>query len=75
MTPEVENYRAVLSHPMLGTVLLNTIVWVVAVVALTILLSLGVAQFLTKDFWGRTVVRWAIIVPWAASWSSPRRPT
>ena len=52
---------------MLGTVLLNTIVWVVAVVALTILLSLGVAQFLTKDFWGRTVVRWAIIVPWAAS--------
>jgi ABC-type sugar transport system permease subunit len=62
-----ENYRAVLSHPMLGTVLVNTIVWVVAVVALTVLISLGVAQFLTKDFWGRKVVRWAIIVPWAAS--------
>jgi ABC-type sugar transport system permease subunit len=39
----------------------------VAVVALTIVISLGVAQFLTKDFWGRKVVRWAIIVPWAAS--------
>ena len=61
------NYRAVLDHPLLGTVLLNTIVWVVAVVALTIVLSLGVAQFLVKDFWGRKVVRWAIIVPWAAS--------
>ena len=61
------NYSAVLAHPMLGTVLVNTIVWVVAVVALTIVISLGVAQFLTKDFWGRKVVRWAIIVPWAAS--------
>ena len=52
---------------MLGTVLANTIVWVVVVVALTIVISLGVAQFLTKDFCGRKVVRWAIIVPWAAS--------
>ena len=25
------------------------------------------AQFLSKDFWGRPIVRWAIIVPWAAS--------
>jgi ABC-type sugar transport system permease subunit len=61
------NYSAVLNHPMLGTVVTNTIVWVVAVVALTIVISLGVAQFLSKDFWGRKVVRWAIIVPWAAS--------
>jgi multiple sugar transport system permease protein len=37
------------------------------VVALTVLFSLGLAQFLTKDFFGRKVVRWAIIVPWAAS--------
>jgi multiple sugar transport system permease protein len=63
----MDNYRAVLDHPLLGTVLTNTIVWVVAVVALTIVISLGVAQFLTKDFWGRKFVRWAIIVPWAAS--------
>jgi multiple sugar transport system permease protein len=62
-----ENYRNVLANESLGTVLVNTLVWVVAVVALTILISLGVAQFLTKDFWGRRVVRWAVIVPWAAS--------
>ncbi|GAA4719187.1 sugar ABC transporter permease [Pedococcus ginsenosidimutans] len=61
------NFRAVLANDSLGTVLTNTLVWVVAVVVLTILVSLGLAQFLTKDFWGRRVVRWAVIVPWAAS--------
>jgi multiple sugar transport system permease protein len=61
------NFENVLGHHALGTVLLNTLVWVVAVVALTILISLGLAQFLSKEFFGRRVVRWAVIVPWAAS--------
>lgn len=61
------NYAAVLDHPDLSTVLKNTAVWVVAVVALTILISLALAQFLVKEFPGRRFVRWAIIVPWAAS--------
>jgi len=61
------NYTNVLEHPDLGTVLTNTLVWVVAVVALTIVISLGLAQFLVKSFPGRRFVRWAIIVPWAAS--------
>jgi ABC-type sugar transport system permease subunit len=61
------NYSAVLSHPALGTVLVNTVIWVVAVVGITIVISLGVAQFLAKDFPGRRLVRWAVIVPWAAS--------
>lgn len=63
----LDNYRNVLANESLGTVLTNTLVWVVAVVVLTILISLGLAQFLTKDFWGRRLVRWAVIVPWAAS--------
>jgi multiple sugar transport system permease protein len=62
-----DNYTKVLEHPDLGTVLTNTVVWVVAVVALTIVISLGLAQFLVKSFPGRRFVRWAIIVPWAAS--------
>jgi multiple sugar transport system permease protein len=62
-----DNFRNVLANDSLTTVLTNTVVWVVAVVALTILISLGVAQFLTKEFWGRRIVRWAVIVPWAAS--------
>jgi ABC-type sugar transport system permease subunit len=61
------NYSAVLEHPDLLTVLRNTLVWVVAVVVLTIVVSLGVAQFLSKQFVGRRLVRWALIVPWAAS--------
>ncbi|RKS72610.1 multiple sugar transport system permease protein [Motilibacter peucedani] len=61
------NFDQVLHHPELGTVLLNTLVWVVSVVALTVLISLALAQFLTKDFAGRRFVRYAIIVPWAAS--------
>lgn len=61
------NYSNVLSHVDLSTVLLNTVIWVVAVVGLTVLISLGVAQFLAKEFAGRRLVRWALIVPWAAS--------
>jgi ABC-type sugar transport system permease subunit len=61
------NYTRVLEHPDLATVLRNTAVWVVAVVVLTIVVSLGIAQFLSKQFFGRRVVRWALIVPWAAS--------
>lgn len=61
------NFSKVLHHPDLGTVLRNTAEWVVIVVAITIVLSLGLAQFLSKQFFGRRVVRWAIIVPWAAS--------
>lgn len=62
-----QNYRKVLDHPALSTVLVNTLVWVAAVVTLTILLGLGLAQFLSKEFFGRRFVRWALIVPWAAS--------
>jgi ABC-type sugar transport system permease subunit len=63
----IGNYTNVLHHDALGTVLFNTLVWVVAVVVLTILFSLALAQFLSKDFWGRRAVRWAVLVPWAAS--------
>lgn len=61
------NYTNVLTHPDLPVVLRNTVVWVVGVVALTIVISLALAQFLIKDFRGRSLVRWALIVPWAAS--------
>src|SRR5450759_700442 len=61
------NFKNVLNHSSLTTVLANTVIWVVVVVALTVLISLAVAQFLAKDFFGRKVVRWALIVPWAAS--------
>jgi ABC-type sugar transport system permease subunit len=61
------NYSAVLDHPSLPTVLKNTVLWVILVVAITIVISLALAQFLSKEFPGRRLVRIALIVPWAAS--------
>ncbi|HXP54254.1 MAG TPA: ABC transporter permease subunit [Streptosporangiaceae bacterium] len=61
------NYKTLFDEPALGHVLLNTVLWVVLVVAFTIGISLALAQFLNKRFPGRRIVRWALIVPWAAS--------
>jgi ABC-type sugar transport system permease subunit len=61
------NYRRLLEQDALATVVVNTLVWVTLVVGATILMSLGLAQLLDKSFPGRRIVRWAVIVPWAAS--------
>ncbi|WP_067463744.1 carbohydrate ABC transporter permease [Nocardia amamiensis] len=61
------NYRALFGISELGSVLVHTVVWVVGVVLITLLLSAALAQFLNKEFPGRTAVRMAILVPWAAS--------
>jgi len=63
----LQNFSDVLAHPDLWVVLLNTVIWVVVVVVLTILISLALAQLMSKDFVGRRIMRWSIIVPWAAS--------
>jgi len=61
------NYARLLEQEALPTVVANTILWVAAIVLVTVLLSLGLAQLLNEDFPGRRLVRWALIVPWAAS--------
>jgi ABC-type sugar transport system permease subunit len=61
------NYARLLEQPALPTVLANTAVWVALVVGLTLVISLGLAQFLARPFPGSRLVRWALIVPWAAS--------
>ncbi|THG35797.1 sugar ABC transporter permease [Glaciibacter flavus] len=63
----LDNYVAVFSFPYFWPILGRTVVWVVAVVALTVLISLGLAQLLDKAFPGRQLVRLAVIIPWAAS--------
>lgn len=62
-----DNYEAVLNEPALVPVLLRTVVWVVGVVVVTMALGLALAQLLNARFPGRKLVRWALIVPWAAS--------
>ena len=61
------NYRRLFEQDALATVVGNTVTWVTAVVGVTIVISLALAQLLDAGFPGRRVVRWAIIVPWAAS--------
>ena len=63
----LRNYRAVLDNPNLPGILVRTVIWVAAVVGITMVLSLGLAQLFNQRFPGRRVARWAIIAPWAAS--------
>ncbi len=63
------NFHLALTYPgvNIGRIFINTAIWVVVVVVVTVVISLGLAQFLNKTFRGRKLVRLAIIVPWAAS--------
>lgn len=61
------NFSALLHDPNVPGILVRTALWVVAVVAITLLISLGLAQLFNQRFPGRRVVRWALIAPWAAS--------
>jgi len=63
----LRNYGRLFQQDALPGVVVNTVVWVTAVVAATIVLSLGLAQLVDARFPGRRLVRWALIVPWAAS--------
>ena len=61
------NYRDLFNEPDLAGVLIRTVIWVVLVVAVTMVLSLALAQLFNERFPGRRVARWALIAPWAAS--------
>ena len=63
----LENYRTLFVNPDLPNVLIRTFIWVVGIVFFTILISLPVAQLLNANYPGRKLVRWAVIIPWAAS--------
>jgi multiple sugar transport system permease protein len=61
------NYARLAAQEALPIVIVNTVVWVVTIVAVTIVISLVLAQLLHARFPGRRLIRWALIVPWAAS--------
>lgn len=63
----VENYVELFGNPNLLGAVGRTLFWVVTVVAITIFISLFLAQLLHAEFPGRRWVRYALIVPWAAS--------
>lgn len=63
----LDKYHKLFADPRLPSVLTWTAVWTVAVVALTMLISLALAQLFNQRFPGRRLTRWALIAPWAAS--------
>jgi multiple sugar transport system permease protein len=62
-----DKYRKLFEETDLVPVMVWTVVWTVVVVACTMLISLALAQLFNQKFPGRTVTRWALIAPWAAS--------
>ncbi|MDL4775863.1 carbohydrate ABC transporter permease [Actinomadura xylanilytica] len=61
------NYLDLFDETDLIPVVLRTLLWVAGVVAITMVLSLALGQLLNARFPGRRLVRWTVIVPWAAS--------
>ncbi|MFC4062232.1 carbohydrate ABC transporter permease [Planomonospora corallina] len=63
----LDNYTKLFAEPDFGGIMARSLLWVVAVVAITVVLSLGLAQLFDQRFPGRRLARWALIAPWAAS--------
>ena len=62
-----KNYTELWHEPALAGVVFRTVIWVVAVVGVTLLLSLALAQLFNQRFPFRRAARTALIAPWAAS--------
>lgn len=63
----VDNYTKLFAEKDFADVMVRSVIWVVAVVVLTVVISLALAQLFNQRFPGRKVARWALIAPWAAS--------
>ncbi|WP_434361928.1 sugar ABC transporter permease [Parasalinivibrio latis] len=63
----LENFEKLLSDPLFYESAFRTLVWTIAVVALTVIVSLFVAQLLNEKFYGRSIARTIIMLPWAIS--------
>ena len=63
----LDNYKKLFDETDFADIMVRSVIWVVAVVALTVLISLALAQLFNQRFPGRKVARWALIAPWAAS--------
>lgn len=61
------NFAEAISLPAFKSVMLNTAIWVLAVVGLSTLIGFIVAMVLNQDFFGRKVARAIVVFPWATS--------
>jgi len=61
------NFTKLFNEPQFVSIIQRSVIWVVLVVVITTVISLGLAQVFYKRFPGRRITRWALIAPWAAS--------
>ena len=61
------NFKDAVSDPVFGTVMMNTIVWVISVVGLSTLFGFIMAMVLNQEFKGRKIARSIVVFPWATS--------
>src|SRR5690606_41921780 len=61
------NYEKLLAEEDFADIMVRSVIWVVAVVALTVLITHALAHLLNQRGPGRTAARWALVAPWAPS--------
>lgn len=63
----LDNYIALFADPLFRQILVQTVVWTILVVGMTMLVAMAIALFLNTRFTGRRVVRAIVIIPWGTS--------
>ncbi len=61
------NFQAAVADKSFSTVMINTLIWVVAVVGLSTLFGFITAMVLNEKFIGRKIARSIVVFPWATS--------
>ena len=62
-----KNFTDAVSLPAFRTVMLNTLVWVIAVVGFSTIIGFIIAMVLNQKFRGRKIARAILVFPWATS--------
>lgn len=63
----LKNFADAIHDPVFGTVMINTLFWVVSMVGLSTLLGFIIAMVMNQPFHGRKLARSILVFPWAAS--------
>ena len=63
----LENFQYLFRQKVFGRVMLNTAIWTVAIVGISIVLSIILALVLNEKFKGRAFHRTVLLLPWATS--------
>ncbi len=63
----LDNYIAAVTAPEFGSVMVNTLIWVVSVVGISTVLGFALALVLNTEFRGRKIARSIVVFPWATT--------